>query len=37
VTFNDGSTALGTGTVSSGIATYSISTLVVGSHSITAV
>ncbi|EET89493.1 Fibronectin type III domain protein [Clostridium carboxidivorans P7] len=37
VTFKDGSTTLGTGTLSSGTATFSISALAVGSHSITAV
>ena len=38
VTFKDGSTTLGTGTLNgSGVATYSTSTLAVGSHSITAV
>ena len=37
VTFIDGSTTLGTSTVSSGTAKYSSSTLVAGSHSITAV
>ena len=36
VTFKDGSTTLGTGTISSGIATYSTSALAVKSHSITA-
>jgi hypothetical protein len=36
MTFADGSTTLGTGIVSSGQATFSISTLAVGSHSITA-
>ena len=36
VTFKDGSTTLGTGTLSSGIATYTTSALTVGSHSITA-
>jgi hypothetical protein len=36
VTFKDGSTTLGTGTISGGIAAYNISTLVAGSHSITA-
>lgn len=37
VTFKDGSTTLGTGNVSSGIATYSTSSLAIGSHSITGV
>jgi Bacterial Ig-like domain (group 3) len=37
VTFMDGSTSLGTGTLSGGVATFSISTLTVGSHSITGV
>jgi len=37
VTFMDGSTSLGTGTLSAGVATFSISTLTVGSHSITGV
>ncbi len=37
VTFMDGSTSLGTGTLSGGVATFSISTLPVGSHSITGV
>ncbi len=37
VTFYDSSTALGTGTLSGGIATYGTSSLAVGSHSITAV
>jgi hypothetical protein len=38
VTFYDGATELGTGTIGSGTpATYSTSTLTVGSHSITAV
>jgi hypothetical protein len=38
VTFNDGSSALGPGTLnSSGVATYSTSSLAAGSHSITAV
>ncbi len=36
VTFTDGSTTLGTGTLSRGIATYSTSALAVGPHSITA-
>jgi sugar lactone lactonase YvrE len=38
VTFNDGTKALGTGTVSSsGVATYATSTLAAGTHSVTAV
>ncbi len=37
VTFMDGGTALGTGTISAGSATYSTSVLAVGSHSISAV
>jgi hypothetical protein len=38
VTFNDGATTLGTGTVnSSGVATYSTAALAVGTHTITAV
>jgi hypothetical protein len=38
VTFKDGSTTLGTGTLSAGgVATYATSTLTVGSHTITAV
>jgi hypothetical protein len=37
VTFKDGSTTLGTGTLSSKKATFAISTLAVGTHSITAV
>ncbi len=37
VTFKDGSTTLGTGSVGSGKATFAISTLAAGSHSITAV
>ena len=37
VTFKDGSTVLGTGTLSSGVATYSTAALTTGSHSITAV
>src|ERR1039458_10162331 len=37
VTFKDGSTTLGTGTISGGKATYSTSMLAVGSHSVTAV
>jgi hypothetical protein len=36
VTFKDGSTTLGTGTISSGIATYTTTALTVGQHSITA-
>jgi hypothetical protein len=36
VTFKDGATVLGTGTLSSGKATFSSSALAVGSHSITA-
>src|ERR1035438_956863 len=36
VTFLDGSTTLGTGTISNGKATYSISALAVGTHSLTA-
>src|SRR5208283_5398768 len=36
VTFTDGSTTLGTGTINAGKATFSISTLAVGSNSITA-
>jgi hypothetical protein len=36
VTFMDGATTLGTGTISSGIAAYSTSALAVGPHSITA-
>lgn len=36
VTFADGGTTLGTSPVSSGVATYTTSTLAVGSHSITA-
>ena len=36
VTFKDGATTLGTGTMSGGAATYSTSALAVGSHSITA-
>jgi hypothetical protein len=36
VTFSDGSTVLGTGTVSEGVATYTTSSLAAGSHSITA-
>ena len=35
VTFKDGTTTLGTGTIGSGKATFGISTLAVGSHSIT--
>ena len=37
VTFYDGTTQLGTGTVTSGSATYSATTLTAGNHSITAV
>jgi hypothetical protein len=37
VTFEDGSTTIGTGSVNSGSAVFTISTLAVGSHSITAV
>jgi subtilase family serine protease len=37
VTFNDGITAQGTGTIASGKATFSTSSLLVGGHSITAV
>jgi hypothetical protein len=37
VKFKDGSTTLSTKTISNGVASYSISTLVAGSHSITAV
>ena len=37
VTFNDGPTPLGTAALSAGVATFSTSTLTVGSHSITAV
>ncbi|WP_020476098.1 MBG domain-containing protein [Zavarzinella formosa] len=37
VTFKDGSTTLGTGTLSGGVATFSTSALGAGSHSITAV
>ena len=36
VTFHDGATSIGTGTISSGIATFTISTLAGGPHSITA-
>jgi hypothetical protein len=36
VTFLDGTTTLGTGTLSGGVATFSISTLAVGGHNITA-
>lgn len=36
VTFKDGTTTLGTGSVSSGTAIFSISTLAIGSHSVTA-
>lgn len=37
VTFNDGATTLGTGTVAGGVATFATSTLTVSSHPITAV
>jgi uncharacterized repeat protein (TIGR01451 family) len=37
VTFKDGSTVLGTGTLASGVASFTTSSLSVGSHSITAV
>jgi autotransporter-associated beta strand protein len=37
VAFKDGATTLGTGTISAGVAAFSISTLAFGSHSITAV
>jgi hypothetical protein len=37
VTFEDGSTVLGTGTLTNGVATYTTSSLAVGSHTITAV
>lgn len=37
VTFYDGTTSLGTGALSAGVATYSTSTLTVGSHNIAAV
>ncbi len=37
VKFKDGSTTLGTSTISNGVATYTISTLASGSHSITGV
>jgi len=37
VTFNDGTTALGTGTLTAQVATFATSTLTVGTHSITAV
>jgi parallel beta-helix repeat protein len=37
VTFNDGTSLLGTGTLVNGVATWSTSTLTAGSHSITAV
>jgi hypothetical protein len=37
VTFKDGTTTLGTGTLSNGLATYTTSSLSVGTHSITAV
>jgi hypothetical protein len=37
VTFNDGTTALGTGTLTAQVATFATSTLAAGTHSITAV
>ena len=37
VTFMDGATTLGTGTLSAGVATFSISSLAIGGHTITAV
>ncbi len=37
VTFMDGATAIGTGTITNGVATLQISTLLAGSHQITAV
>jgi len=37
VTFMDGATTLGTGTITAGVATYQTATLAVGMHSITAV
>jgi uncharacterized protein (TIGR03437 family) len=37
VTFSDGSTPLGSGTLNGGVATLAVSTLAIGSHSITAV
>lgn len=37
VTFMDGATALGTGTLSGGLATFSTTTLAVASHTVTAV
>ena len=37
VTFKDGATVLGTGTLSNGVATFKTTTLAVGTHSITAV
>lgn len=37
ITFKDGATTLGTGTLSGGTATFSINSLVIGSHTITAV
>jgi pro-kumamolisin-like protein/Big-like domain-containing protein len=37
VNFKDGGTVIGSGTLSGGVATFSISTLIVGNHSITAV
>ena len=36
VTFHDGATSLGTGTISNGVATLTITSLVAGTHSITA-
>lgn len=36
VTFLDGSTSIGTGTISSGVATFTLSTMTAGTHSITA-
>ncbi|HMK16319.1 MAG TPA: Ig-like domain-containing protein, partial [Methanomicrobiales archaeon] len=36
VTFKDGSTVLGTGTLANGVATFATSSLSVASHSITA-
>jgi hypothetical protein len=37
VTFKDGSTTLGTGTLSAGVATFAISSLAIGNHTITTV
>ena len=37
VTFRDGATTLGTGTLSAGVATFAISSLCVGTHPVTAV